>query len=232
MQKVCEGTWDIVILSPEMMLSKRFIKHVIRNSEFAHRVLSVVVDEAHVVSHWGAGFRKKYASLGILRALLPKSTPIVAMSATLPARVRNDVLNKLQYNQRTYLNLNVGNDRPNVSVVARAIEHPMNTFEDLAFVIPEGVKDPKSIKKTFIYSDDIDAGARIEDYLHSRCPDSWRDLGDSNPIRPYSAVFSTGHRTKLMRLFKEGVIRVLICTDAAGMVRQLKKYSNRVLTRF
>lgn len=192
-QRICQGEWQIVILSPEMMLLKRFIRHVIRNRELAQRVMSVVVDEAHVVSHWGSGFRKKYGTLGILRALLPKSTPMVAMSATLPAQVHDDVLHKLQYNRKTYLDLNVGNDRPNVSLVVRAIQNPMNTFTDLAFVVPEGITDSNQIKKTFIYADDVNVGADIQDYLYSRCPESWRDLGDDGPIWPYSAVFSPEH---------------------------------------
>lgn len=215
LQKVCNGDWQIVIISPEMMLSKKFIRNVIRNKELAHRVLSVVVDEAHVVSHWGSGFRKRYASLGILRALLPKNTPMVAMSATLPARVRHDVLRKLQYSAN-YLDLNVGNDRPNVSLIVRAIEHPMNTFQDLAFLIPNGVKDPKEIKKTFIYADDVSAGADIEDFLYSRCPEEWRYLGVT--ILPYSAAFSNEYRAAVMTLFRTGVVRILVCTDAAGMV--------------
>jgi len=37
-----------------MMLSKKFVKGVLRNLALASRVLSVVVDEAHVVSHWGS----------------------------------------------------------------------------------------------------------------------------------------------------------------------------------
>ena len=58
-------------------------------------ILSVVVDEAHVVSHWESDFRKKYETLGILCALLPKGTLFVAMSATLHERVCKDVLAKL-----------------------------------------------------------------------------------------------------------------------------------------
>lgn len=199
------------------MLSKRFIKNVIRNTDFSHRVLSVVIDEAHVVSHWGADFRKRYATLGILRALLPKSTPMVAMSATLTPRVRRDVLRKLQY-QETYLDLNIGNDRPNVTLVVRAIEHPMNTFIDLAFLIPDGVKTPEDIKKTFIYADDISAAADIEDYLYSRCPSGWRQLG--LVVLPYSAAFLPEYRAAVMALFVLGIVRILICTDAAGMVSQ------------
>ena len=106
-----------MVISPEMMLSKRFIENVIRNSEIRERILSVVVDEAHVVSHWGSGFRKKYGTLGILRALMPKDTPMVAMSATLPSWVQCDVMSKLQFNEDNYTYLNLGNDRPNVSLV-------------------------------------------------------------------------------------------------------------------
>jgi len=110
------------------------------------RVLSVVVDEAHVVSHWGSGFRKQYAALGILRALLPKGTPIVAMSAT--------------------LDLNVGNDRPNVSIIVRSIQNPMNTYSDLDFLIPASPVPPTDIKKTFMSAAKL---ARTRDHTALQC---------------------------------------------------------------
>ena len=69
-------------MSPEILLSTRFINVVLRDSQFVKSVLSVVVDEAHVVSLWGAGFRKKYGELGMIRTFLPRGTPLVAMSAT------------------------------------------------------------------------------------------------------------------------------------------------------
>jgi len=56
MKDITVGKWAIVILSLEMILSKKFINNVIRKPEMSHRVLSVVVDEAHIISHWGSGF--------------------------------------------------------------------------------------------------------------------------------------------------------------------------------
>jgi len=109
------------MISPELILSKKFVKNVLQSPEMIPRILSIVVDEAHVVSHWGSGFQKKYGSLGILRTLVPKGTPFVAMSATLSDRVCRDVLSKLQFKDGTYLDLTIGNDRPNVSIVVRAI---------------------------------------------------------------------------------------------------------------
>ncbi|KAJ7367234.1 P-loop containing nucleoside triphosphate hydrolase protein [Mycena albidolilacea] len=187
---------QIVLISPEMALSRRFIRHVLHSSEFGRRIMSVVVDEAHVVSHWGASFRKKYGTLGTLRAFLPRGTPVVALSATLPARIRSDVLSKLQF-CRDYINIDVGNDRPNVSLIVRAIQHPIHTYADLNF-IAAGIKTRADIKKTFIYADNIATGYDV-------------------PFRPYNAALSKEYRKKAMTQFKDGHVRILVCTDAAGM---------------
>jgi len=114
------------MISPELILSKRFIKNVLRNPDMAPRILSIVIDEAHVVSHWGSGFQKKYGSLGILRAIIPKGTPFVAMSATLSERVRLDVLAKLQFKKGAFVD------------------------SDLDFLIPVGVKEPSEVKLAYV----------------------------------------------------------------------------------
>ncbi|KAH6899240.1 P-loop containing nucleoside triphosphate hydrolase protein, partial [Coprinopsis sp. MPI-PUGE-AT-0042] len=214
LQGIRKGQWSVVIISPEMMLSKIFIKEVLRHREMAGRVLSVVVDEAHVVSHWGSDFRKKYGTLGILRALLPRGTPFVAMSVTMPPRVRKDILAKLQFDLKNFVDLNLGNDRPNVAIVIRAMHHPMNTYRDLKFLIPDGVSNASEIKKTMIYADELQAPAGIDQYLYSLCP---KDMQNSGFIRPYSAAFPVSYRNEVMDQFRNGIVRILVCTDAAGM---------------
>ena len=215
MQDVCTGKWQIVMISPELILSKRFIKNVLRNPEMTPRLLSIVIDEAHVVSHWGSGFQKKYGTLGILRAIIPKGTPFIAMSATLSERVRLDVLEKLQFKEGEFVNLDIGNDRHNVSLVVRAIHNPMNTYSDLDFLIPVGAKDPSEVKKAYVYADQINAASDIEERLYSISPDSFRHAGI---IRPYSAAYSSEYREGVMTMFKAGIVRILVCMDAAGMV--------------
>lgn len=206
----------MVLISPEMLLSRRFIKDVLSNLEFHKRILSIAVDEAHVVSHWGAQFRKKYGMLGMVRTFLPRLTPIVALSATLPARVRRDVLDKLQFGKTgDYVSIDTGNDRPNVSIVIRAIHYPLNTYADLDFVVDMLVDDPSQIPKTFIYADNIAVGQKIIDHLDSLLPPSMRQLGI---IRPYNAAYSKTYRKRVMSLFANGTVRILVCTDAAGMV--------------
>ena len=87
-QDLVAGTYQVLLISPEMLQLPRFINTLLRKPEFVRRVLSVVVDEAHCLSHWGSDFRKKYDSLGSIRAFLPRGTPVMALTATLTARVR------------------------------------------------------------------------------------------------------------------------------------------------
>lgn len=178
--------------------------------------MAVVVDEVHVVSQWGSSFRKTYGTLGILRALLPRGTPFVGMSATLGLRVRLDVLKKLQFDMKNYVNINLGNDRPNVSIVVRAMQNSMNTYSDLAFLIPVDARETHQVKHTMIYADSVAVATGMSDYLYGLGPESFRTSGI---IRPYSAAYSSEYRAITMDLFKAGVIRILVCTDAAGMVR-------------
>ena len=118
----------------------------------------------------------------------------------------------------TFLNLAIGNDRPNVSLVVRAIQNPMNTFSDLDFLIPARITDPQQVKQTFIYADQISSADGMEKRLYSIAPESFREAGI---IRPYSTAYSVKYQTEVMAMFKAGIVRILICTDAAGMVRQL-----------
>ncbi|EDR04355.1 uncharacterized protein LACBIDRAFT_304539 [Laccaria bicolor S238N-H82] len=94
------------------------------------------------------------------------------------------------------------------------MEHPMNTYRDLDFLIPDNMTTPLDIKKSFIYTDDIAGGAALINHLNSQVKEEFRAKG---LVHPYNAAMSTTYRKLVLRLFKEGVIRILVCTDAAGM---------------
>jgi superfamily II DNA helicase RecQ len=168
LQDIVAGIYQIVVISPEMLQSRRFVEKVLRKPEFGPRVLSVFVDEAHCVSHWGASFRKKYATIGIVRAFLPHSIPMIAVTTTLTAKVHRDILQKLEYDPNNYIFVDKGNDRPNVAQIVRAMEYPMNSFRDIDFVIPESMTSPLDIPKTFVYVDDINIGGELADHLNGK----------------------------------------------------------------
>ncbi|KIJ59408.1 hypothetical protein HYDPIDRAFT_43999 [Hydnomerulius pinastri MD-312] len=212
MRDIIGGKYRIVLISPEMLVSRRFVNNVLRHSLFASRVYSVIIDEAHCVSHWGASFRKKYGTLGSIRVFLPRNTPFIAVSATLTRRVIRDINVKLQFTRSDFLFENVGNDRPNVSIIVRSIHNTMKSYTDLDFLIPATVTQLSDIKKVWVYADNISVGAEIIDYLRKKLPAEFHGA-----VRAYNAVLTHEYRQKAMEDFREGLIRILVCTDAAGM---------------
>ncbi|KAI0806299.1 P-loop containing nucleoside triphosphate hydrolase protein [Irpex lacteus] len=231
--------YQVVIASPEMLQSRTFVNKLLRNPSFSQRILSFVVDEAHCISLWGAEFRKKYASLGIVRAFLPRGTPVIAMTATLTGRVRRDINSKLHFAKHGSQFRNEGNNRPNVSIVVRACEHPLASFADLDFIIPTTIRCHADVPKTYLYVDNINTGSQIIDHLSSLLRSRLQsDPSHSHPnhppssgggrtgqcsllgpgiIRPFNATLSKEYRNIAMAKFREGDIRILVCTDAAGM---------------
>lgn len=215
--------YQVVIASPEMLQSRSFINRLLRKPDFAHRVLSLVIDEAHCISLWGADFRKKYGTLGIIRAFLPRNTPVVAVTATLTGRVRRDIESKLHFAKQGTIFLNEGNDRPNVSIVVRACEYPLNSFADLNFILPSTIRCHTDIPKTYVYVDSINTGSDLIDYIANCIEEriaresSCRSLG-RGLVRPFNATLSKDYRKVAMAHFRSGDIRILVCTDAAGMV--------------
>lgn len=237
-----------------MLQSSGFISRVLRRQAFTRNVLAVVVDEAHCISHWGASFRKKYSTLGSIRAFLPRGTPVIALTATLTPRVRHDIMRVLNFPKSGFRWLNLGNDRPNVSIVVRACQHPQSSFADLDFVVPANPVTAGDIPKTYIYADDINVGGHIVDHLETILATRSPALAAQGLVRPYNATMSHGYRQAAMAAFRQNpvqdnsvhlpdapdaessqalaCIRVLVCTDAAGMVRnQIRASRERLLTR-
>ncbi|KAF8602551.1 P-loop containing nucleoside triphosphate hydrolase protein [Ceratobasidium sp. AG-I] len=213
LQEVAEGKYQVILISPESLLSSRFINNVLSIPSFTQKVLSVVIDEAHCVSLHGAGFRKLYGWLAMLRNFLPQGVPFAALSATLTAHVQRDLCVRLEMHSNLLL-INERNDRSNVTLVSRKCVHSLESYQDTRFVLPSVVKAALDIPKTFIYADDIDSGTGIVDYLNKCLP---LELRDNGLIRPYNATFSTEYRREVMKCFREGIVRILVCTDAAGM---------------
>ncbi|KAJ7873029.1 hypothetical protein B0H13DRAFT_1633633 [Mycena leptocephala] len=93
------------------------------------------------------------------------------------------------------------------------MEHPANSYRDLDFLVDPSAT-PEEIKLAFVYSDDTQDGGKIVDHLNGRVNKTYRDRG---LVRPYNAGMSRQYRAHVMSLFKAGIVRILVCTDAAGM---------------
>ena len=151
------------------------------------------------------------------------------MTATLTPKVRRDIHSQLHFSKGLSRFFNTGNDRPTVSIIVRACEYLQNSYWDLDFIIPSTVNTFHDVPKTYIYVDDIRIGGEIVDHLTSILHARNSNLATKGLIRPFNATLSHEYRDAAMQAFRDnqdstnsgGNIRILVCTDAAGMVCHL-----------
>lgn len=105
--KLESGAVKLLFVAPERLVMPGFFDDLAK-----YGLASLVVDEAHCISHWGHDFRPEYRRIGELRALRP-DVPVHAFTATATPQVRRDIA--LQLGLRDPVELVGGFDRPNLT---------------------------------------------------------------------------------------------------------------------
>ena len=163
---------------------------------------------------WGGSFRPDYANLGVLRGRFPRHIPFVIASATLPEHILDDVRRKLQLSQSAKL-VQVSNARPNVALSVRSMRFDNYSMADLRFVIPLGVSKPEDIPITLIY---CNKRITCEDAVDRLRVWAGAEGIPTNCIAFYHEKIGDKRKRELEEMLRNGVIRILACTDAVGMV--------------
>jgi ATP-dependent DNA helicase RecQ len=91
-RELIEGKYRILYVAPERLVLPDFMSLMNKI-----RVGLVAIDEAHCISAWGHDFRPEYRQLSTLREVFPQ-IPILALTATATARVRDDIATQLGLN--------------------------------------------------------------------------------------------------------------------------------------
>ena len=103
-----QGEAKILYVSPERLMTDRMVA-----SLNGLGIGMFVIDEAHCISKWGAGFRPDYNDLSRLQYLFPGAV-IAAFTATADEATRNDIVEKLTSGNASMFVR--GFDRPNLSL--------------------------------------------------------------------------------------------------------------------
>jgi ATP-dependent DNA helicase RecQ len=90
LQKAMDGKYKFLYLAPERLKTDIFLARLPQMN-----VSLIAVDEAHCISQWGYDFRPAYMEIHALREFFPE-VPIIALTATAPPKVRDDIVEKLQ----------------------------------------------------------------------------------------------------------------------------------------
>jgi superfamily II DNA helicase RecQ len=188
----------------------------------------VIIDEAHCISLWGGSFRPDYAKLGLLRGRFPKHVPFIVASATLPDHILDNIRVKLRLSPNARM-VRITNARPNVALSCRPMKHSEKSKADLRFLIPPGATKAEDIDITLVY---CNQRIKCEDAVDSLR--LWaKPLGiPESCIAFYHAKIGEKRKRELEGMLRRGEIRILVCTDAVGMVCILEMKSVTCLTSF
>ena len=101
-----KGDVKILYMSPEKLMTEKVL------NEFQKLPIEMfVIDEAHCISKWGAGFRPEYEQLSQLKKLFPQAV-LAAFTATADKATRLDIVKKLTGNKSQIIVK--GFNRPNL----------------------------------------------------------------------------------------------------------------------
>lgn len=190
------GGLKLLYVAPERLMTSDFLALLVQAKARAGLSL-LAVDEAHCVSEWGHDFRPEYRQLGRLRTLHP-AVPMLALTATATARVRDDVLEQLRLRD-PYLHIASFN-RPNLYYEVRPRNH--GSYRELLEILSAGENT-----SVIIY---CQARSSVDELSAALVRDGVRAL-------PYHAGLGGAQRAENQERFMRDDVPVLVATIAFGM---------------
>ncbi|XP_020913801.1 uncharacterized protein LOC110251428 [Exaiptasia diaphana] len=107
------GDVRILFTHPEGFISCKEGRKLLLSQTFQNRLISCVIDEAHLVTEWGLEFRPDFNKLSQLGSIFPHA-PILALTATAPTKRIQELIQLLLLDNPFVC---IGNlDRPNIFI--------------------------------------------------------------------------------------------------------------------
>lgn len=217
-QSLNEYKYQAIFTSPEMCLKHPDFRKWLVSTETSKKMLSTIVDEAHCISQWGGDFRPAYAQLEKLRAIMPSNLPILLTSATLPPDALSDICTRMNINRKKSFLLNRGNHRPNITTSIIHIDGSQDFCSVLAQLpLPNDVMVPQDFPKTLIFTNSVN----LTQILCREIRKHYANQFNVN-IDFLHANRTAKAKRRVMKRFRKGLTRILIATEAAGMVNGIQ----------
>ncbi len=196
-----------------MCIKHAEFRRTLTDSEFKD-VVAVIIDEAHCISQWGGDFRTAYAELAKLRAFFPPHIPILGASATVTPQTFREIRASLGMDLETCFFLNLGNDRPNISYHVHQMKSAID-YEALRVHISPSASPTtaQDIPKQIVFVNAVLTAQIVTRSIRSWLPRSLRKC-----VAYLHSHRSTRAKRKVMRAFRHGKVKILVATEAAGMV--------------
>ena len=194
-----EDLCKMIFLTPEKIAKSNKTMNLLYQLNNEGLLLRCVVDEAHCVSQWGREFRSDYLNLKILKQKFPK-LPILALTATAPNRIRDDVINQLGMKNTVFFRSSY--NRKNLFIEIR--KKTKGFINEIANYIKE--KHPNETGLIYCAT-------------KKNCEQIAKDLKTKHKIKCdfYHASLPEQKKTKIQEKWKNDQIQVIVATVAFGM---------------
>jgi superfamily II DNA helicase RecQ len=131
--------YQLVIVSPELLLNDKRFEMLRGKKQFTDDIVNLVLDEAHVIKEWGGTFRTDYLKIGPIRDLFPRMIGFHLGSATIGPALLPELAKNLHLQTDNLSVMRLNTDRPNIHLVVHRMQHPLNSYEDLMFIIKKNL---------------------------------------------------------------------------------------------
>ncbi|KAH9833451.1 P-loop containing nucleoside triphosphate hydrolase protein [Rhodofomes roseus] len=210
-QEIEDGRYRAIITNPEELFKEGGgFEKLWKVPKFTSRLISIIWDEAHCISTWSS-FRADYKKAYRLRYLLPHTRFLLA-SATFNDQLKVNTLKTMHMSLKDCIVFQRSNDRPNVHIEVRRIEHSLRSFEDLDFLIPPDWKPGDETPSFLVFFDNIEDSIAAAERLRSRLP---RD--SKSKVMWFNSRMTSLFREEALKAFSNGELYGLCCTDSFGM---------------
>lgn len=195
MQDALEGKCKILYLSPERLISPKFVR-------FAKQlnISLLVIDEAHCISLWGYDFRPGYVKIPRFFQMTGCRPPIAAFTATATEYIKNDVIRLLQMKE-PYV-VNEGYDRTNLTLSVKHCRTTMVKYRSIYAFLRSHPKDCG-----IIYCSLVEHVDRVYEKLKQK---NYR-------VSRYYAELEEEEKKKNFLAFLSGGNQIMVATNAFGM---------------
>ena len=185
------GDYKFLYISPERLGTEIFLEKVKRMN-----VSMLVVDESHCISQWGYDFRPAYLKIADIRKVLPKDTPVMALTATATPEVVEDIQNQLQFRKHKVVQKSFA--RKNIAYVVRKTDDKIGQMIHILHSVPgTSIVYVRSRKRTKEIADLLKEEGFSADHFH--------------------AGLSQEAKDRKQEAWKKGECRVIVATNAFGM---------------
>jgi DNA topoisomerase-3 len=192
LEDYAEGRLDFLFVAPERLGIPGFPELLARR-----KPALVAVDEAHCISHWGHDFRPDYRLLGQRLPLL-RPAPIVALTATATARVRDDIAEQL-----------------GLAREARFVHGFRRT--NIAVEVAEAMPSARAVAVARVLADPERRPAVVYAPTRKEAESLAAMLNGPFGAAPYHAGLPAQARDRTQSRFQSGQVDVVVATIAFGM---------------